>query len=47
LDDILMPAESLPFAWDEAATEGVFDSGVVYEESDASDHAMVYVRLNW
>lgn len=47
LDDILMPAESLPFAWDEAATEGVFDSGVVYEESDASDHAMVYVKLNW
>jgi hypothetical protein len=47
LDDILMPAESLPFAWDEAATEGLFDSGVVYEEPDASDHAMVYVKLNW
>jgi hypothetical protein len=47
LDDILMPAESLPYAWRSAFQEAQYDSGVVYSPKDASDHAMVYVRLNW
>ena len=47
LDDILMPAESMPFSWVDAASEGISDSGVIYEEPEASDHAMVYVNLNW
>ena len=47
LDDILMPAESLPYAWSSAFTEGRYNSGVVYHPKGASDHAMVYVKLNW
>jgi predicted extracellular nuclease len=47
LDDILMPAESLPFAWKSPFREGEFDSGVVYAPKSASDHALVYVKLNW
>jgi hypothetical protein len=47
LDEITMPAESLPFAWHTATSEGVYDSGAVYKPKGASDHAMVYVRLNW
>ncbi len=47
LDDILMPAESLPFAWRSAYLESQYDSGVVYSPRDASDHALVYVKLNW
>ncbi|MEY4667985.1 MAG: Endonuclease/Exonuclease/phosphatase family [Pseudomonadota bacterium] len=47
LDDILMPAESLPFAWKSAYSEGEYDSGVVYAPKSASDHALVYVKLNW
>ena len=47
LDEILMPAESLPFAWKSPFVESQYDSGVVYSPKDASDHALVYVRLNW
>ena len=47
LDDILMPAESLPFAWKNPYAEGEYDSGVVYAPKSASDHALVYVKLNW
>ncbi len=47
LDDILMPAESLPFAWRSPYREGEYDSGVVYAPKSASDHALVYVKLNW
>lgn len=47
LDDILMPAESLPYAWSSAFAEGRYNSGVVYNPKAASDHAMVYVKLNW
>jgi endonuclease/exonuclease/phosphatase family metal-dependent hydrolase len=47
LDDILMPAESLPYAWSSAFTEGRYNSGVIYNPKAASDHAMVYVKLNW
>lgn len=47
LDDILLPAESLPFARADMDTIGDYDSGVVYTPKEASDHALVYVRLNW
>jgi predicted extracellular nuclease len=47
LDDILMPTESLPFALKSAYSEGEYDSGVVYAPKSASDHALVYVKLNW
>lgn len=47
LDDIAAPAETLPCAWRTPFSEGDYDSGVVYEPKGASDHALVYVRLNW
>lgn len=47
LDDILMPAESLPFAWKTPFREGEYDSGVIYSPKNASDHALIYARLNW
>jgi hypothetical protein len=47
LDDIIMPAESLRYAWQTAYSEGLYASGVVSTPEDASDHALVYVALNW
>jgi hypothetical protein len=47
LDDILLPAESLRYAWRSAFTEGAFNSGVVSTPAEASDHSLVYVGLNW
>lgn len=47
LDDILMPAESLRYAWTTAYSEGSYNAGALYTPKDASDHAMVYVKLNW
>jgi len=47
LDDILMPAESLRFAWKNFDSSGDYDSGVISDPPAASDHAMVYVKLNW
>ncbi|MCB0318529.1 MAG: hypothetical protein KDD56_07210 [Bdellovibrionales bacterium] len=47
LDDILLPAESLPFAWQNYANEGDYDSGVHYLPAGGSDHALAWVRLNW
>lgn len=47
LDDILLPSETLPFAWSDFEHEGFYASGVVNEPKDASDHALVFVRLNW
>lgn len=47
LDDILMPATSLPFAYAEPGSEGDYASGVIREHPEASDHALTYVRLNW
>ena len=47
LDDILLPAESLPFAWQSYANEGDYDSGVYYLPEGGSDHALAWVRLNW
>ncbi len=47
LDEILMPSESLRFANTTHDGNGDYDSGVLYEPRYASDHALVYVRLNW
>ena len=47
LDDIIMPAESLRYAWRTAFSEGEYESGVIYSPETASDHALVYVMLNW
>jgi hypothetical protein len=47
LDDILLPAESLRYAWRSAFIEGAFNSGVVSSPAEASDHSLVYVGLNW
>ncbi len=47
IDDIILPSESLPFAWKEANKEGTYASGVVYEPTEASDHALVWTKLNW
>jgi hypothetical protein len=47
LDDIIMPAESLRYAWQTAFSEGVYDSGLIATPEGASDHALVYVTLNW
>lgn len=47
IDDIIMPSKSLPFAWEKPTTEGDYYSGVFYKFEKASDHALVYVKLNW
>ena len=47
LDDILVPAETLPLAWKRFDVAGDYDSGVISTPSFASDHALVWVRLNW
>lgn len=47
LDDILVPQETLPVAWTTATSDGDYNAGVVYSPAEASDHALVYVRLNW
>jgi hypothetical protein len=47
LDDILLPAESLRYGWSGYATEGDFAAGVVSAYGEASDHSLVYLRLNW
>lgn len=47
IDDILMPVSSLPFAYAEPGSEGDYDSGVIRDFPEASDHALTYVRVNW
>jgi len=47
LDEITVPAETLRFAWSRFDSEGDYDSGVMTKPSQASDHALAYVRLNW
>lgn len=47
LDDILLPAESLRYAWERFDSSGDYASGVVNSLGKASDHGMVWVRLNW
>lgn len=47
LDDILLPQESLRYAFTRYDQPGDYDVGLVTEYPKASDHGMVYVRLNW
>lgn len=47
LDDILLPATSLRFARAAIHQEDDYDSGVIYAPDEASDHALLYVKLNW
>ena len=47
IDDILLPAESLPLAWENPGVAGDFNSGVIYKPTTASDHALVWATLNW
>jgi hypothetical protein len=47
LDDILMPLESLRYTWRSFDNSESYDCGVVNEPGLASDHALVYVKLNW
>ncbi len=47
LDDIIAPANTLRFARQTFDSEGDYDSGLLYEFSQASDHAMTWVKLNW
>ena len=47
LDEILIATPSLPAAWERFDSTGDYASGVVYEPREVSDHALVWVRLNW
>ncbi len=47
LDDILLTTTSLRYARKSITREGDYDSGLISEPKDASDHAMAYVKLNW
>lgn len=47
LDDILLPAESLPYIWSSPTDQSEYMSGVVRLPDGPSDHALVYTRLNW
>jgi predicted extracellular nuclease len=47
LDDILLSTTSLKFARKSSKGEGDYDSGLISEPKDVSDHAMAYVKLNW
>jgi len=47
IDDILMPAYSLPYAWERFDSEGRYAGGVLYTPKEASDHGLVHVTLNW
>jgi len=47
LDEILLPVTNLQYAYEKAGVEGDYDSGVIREFEEASDHGLVYVRLNW
>jgi len=42
-----MPAESLSYAWLTPTSEGRYDAGLISEPADASDHALLWARLNW
>ncbi len=47
LDEILMAQPGLAAAWERFDSTGDYASGVIYEPREASDHALVWVRLNW
>lgn len=47
LDEILLPQSSLPHAWSQFDREGNYNTGIISQPADASDHALVWVGLNW
>jgi hypothetical protein len=47
LDDILVPQETLRFAWDDFSREGDYSSFVINEPEGVSDHSLVGVAFNW
>ena len=47
IDDILLPQESLRYAGRSFDSTVRYEGGVIYEPKDASDHAMVFTKLNW
>jgi endonuclease/exonuclease/phosphatase family metal-dependent hydrolase len=47
LDEILLPVTNLQFAYERPGIEGDYDSGVIREFPEASDHGLVYLKLNW
>lgn len=47
LDEILLPVTNLQFAYEKQGIEGDYDSGVIREFPEASDHGLVYLKLNW
>lgn len=47
LDEILIAPPGLPAAWERFDSTGDYASGVVYDPREASDHALVWTRLNW
>lgn len=47
IDDILVPQPSLKYAVKSVFEEGNYDSGTVSKPRQASDHSLVFTRLNW
>lgn len=47
IDDIMMPQLGLRYALGSVFVENDYDSGTVSKPSIASDHSLVFVRLNW
>lgn len=47
IDDILLPANALRHALKSVFVEDDYDSGTVSKPKVASDHSLVFVRLNW
>lgn len=47
LDDILLSIPSLRFAWASFERAGDYESGVISAFPAASDHALVWTKLNW
>lgn len=47
LDEILVPQETMRFAWENYAEEGDYTSFVIAEPPDVSDHALVGAVFNW
>jgi len=47
LDEILLPQESLRFAWNTFSKEGDYTSFIINDHPKASDHSLVGVTFNW
>lgn len=47
LDDILVPVYTLRAARRSYDSVGSYGSGVIHSDPEASDHGLVYVKLNW